>query len=107
MNGPGKKVFRSGNIVTKNDFQAGQLEKHLADGNIVEIDNELSKPLEGNLLNDEPLFTIQKDGETHSVFGAQDITKNEISQELESRNIEFDLTNKKDVLFALLVENLG
>ena len=114
MSGKGKKQFRSGQIVSENDFTTEQFHERLKAGDLIEVESDEKEPKKeepkkeskSNLLNDEPILTIQRDGKDHDVFEYKDITTKEIISELETREIEHDATESKKVLYSLLVEAL-
>lgn len=99
MSGKGKKQFRSGQIVTENDFTTEQFHERIKSGDLIPLEPSKEE-------TNEPLLVIQRDGKDHEVFGYKDITTKEIISELENREIEHDPTDAKKELYPLLVEAL-
>jgi hypothetical protein len=115
LSGKGKKVYRSGDLVTENSFPEGNLAILLKEGRIERVSGEKAVEVEKpkteapeigfeNVVS--PLFSFEKKGKQIDVFEEGDLTKNDIVDQLTSKGIEFDVADKKANLWALLVSNL-
>lgn len=115
LSGKGKKVYRSGDLVTENSFPEGNLAILLKEGRIEQVSGkkavEVEKPKAEtpeigfeNVIS--PLFSFEKKGKQIDVFEEGDLTKSDIANQLTEKGIEFDVNDKKSDLWALLIANL-
>lgn len=112
VSGRKNKSFKSGEIVTAENFSSDQLGSHIALKKVVPIiEQEQEEDQEEEEEEQKPtmelLFAFLKEGELVNVFEEQDITKNELIDYLNDvLQIEFNSAEKKSVLFQLVLDNL-
>ena len=118
LSGKGKKMFKSGDVVSSSDFE--NFTELVVKGYIKQIEeNETESKTESDSVNSnalkelkeqagmlegdkQPLFIVERDGEQVNVFTIKDIHKAEIVALLTEKEVDFDESDNKADLWDLL-----
>ena len=110
LSGKGKKMYKSGDVVTEKSFPEGNIETLIKEGRIELINSKGAKNVNVEIVDvefeAEALFEIERKGSTVKIYTDSDLTKKEICSVLESREIDHDVNDNKATLWALLVSKL-
>ena len=118
LSGKGKKMFKSGDVVSSSDVE--NFTELVVKGYIKQIEeNETESKTESDSVNSnalkelkeqagmlegdkQPLFIVERDGEQVNVFTIKDIHKAEIVALLTEKEVDFDESDNKADLWDLL-----
>lgn len=120
LSGKGKKMFKSGDVVSSSDVE--NFTELVAKGYIKQIEeNETESKTESDSVNSnalkelqeqagmldnekQPLFVVERKGEKVNVYSEKDIHKAEIVALLTEQGADFDESDNKADLWDLLIK---
>jgi len=97
----GNKMYRSGDIVTADNFPSSNFESLIERGFIT--DGSADGEQDEEEVDERPvLFSVDREGQTFDVRSIEDINKSEIIDILKAKSIEHKEADKKSILWDLL-----
>lgn len=114
MSGKGNKVFKSGDVVAESQLNR-PVQDLIKEGFIKELESEYNKSQQSEVNNDvtnseddkEPLFIFKTDsGDEIKVFCESDVTKKQLINLMDAKEMEFDSSRTKAILFDQYIKSL-
>lgn len=115
LSGKGNKVFKSGDVVVESQLNRS-VQDLIKEGFIKEFESEDKQSSQSDVNNDvlnsvdnkEPLFVFKADsGEEIKVFGELDVTKKQLINLMDAKELEFDNSKSKAALYEQYLKSLG